>query len=323
MRGSPVIRALAFVLLLLAAAAQAQTYPTRPVTIIVPFAPGGISDITARPLAAALGKIMGQSFIIENRPGAGGAIGAAHAAKQRPDGYSLMMALTSLMVIPEAEKVAGRQPSYLISQFAPIARVAADPAVLLVRSESPWKTTADLVADARNRSGRISYSSSGLYGAIHVPMEMLAQSAGMQMIHVPYKSGGEAMTALLAGQVDVTVQAPGVASPHVKSGKVRVLGSWGTQRTKALPEVPTLKEQGHDVEFYIWSALFAPAETPSDIVVKLRSAVKEAINEPLFTKAMAGMDAPIEYLDAPDLQSNMDREGKRLADTVQRMGKIE
>lgn len=317
------IRGFAFAILLLAAAAHAQPYPARPVTIIVPFAPGGISDITARPLAAALGKVMGQSFIIENRPGAGGAIGAAYAAKQRPDGYNLMMALTSLMVIPEAEKAAGRQPSYLVSQFAPIARVASDPVVLLVRSESPWKTTADLVADAKSRPGRISYSSSGLYGAIHVPMEMLSQSAGIRMIHVPYKSGGEAMTALLAGQVDVTAQAPGVANSHVKSGKVRVLGSWGTQRTKALPDVPTLKEQGHDVEFYIWSALFAPVETPPDIVVRLRAAVKEAIHESLFTKAMAGMDAPIEYLDAPDLQASMDREGKRLADTVRRMGKIE
>ncbi len=318
-----IIRAIMFALVLVGALAHAQPFPTKPVTITVPFGPGGFSDITARPLAVALGKVMGQNFIIENRPGAGGAIGAAYAAKQRPDGYNLMVHLTSLMVIPEAEKVAGRQPSYLVSQFTPIARVASDPVVLLVRSASPWKTTANLVADAKSRPGRISYSSSGLYGAIHVPMEMLLQSAGVQMIHVPYKSGGEAMTALLAGQVDVTAQAPGVANSQVKAGKARVLGSWGTKRTKELPDVPTFKEQGYDVEFYVWSALFAPSETPPDIVTRLRKAVKEAIHESVFTNAMTGMGAPIEYLDAPEFQMSMEREGKRLADTVRRMRKIE
>lgn len=317
------ITLLGLLALALSSAALAQSYPNKPVTIVVPFAPGGISDITARPLAVALGKVMNQSFVIENKPGAGGAIGMAYASRQKPDGYTLMMALSSILVIPEAEKVAGRTPSYQVSQFAPIALVSSDPVVLLVRADSPWKTTADLIADAKSRPGKISYSSSGLYGAIHVPMEMLSQAAGIQMLHVPYQSGGQAMQALLAGQVDVTAQAPGVASPHVKGGKVRVLATWGGQRIKALPEVATLKEQGYDAEFYIWSGLYAPLGTPPDILTELRAAVKEAVNEPVFRQAMAGMDAPIEYMDAPAFQTMMERDAKRLSQVVQRMGKIE
>ncbi|MEI7530436.1 MAG: tripartite tricarboxylate transporter substrate binding protein [Betaproteobacteria bacterium] len=301
----------------------ADTYPNKPVTIIVPLAPGGISDMTARPLAAALGQVMGQNFIIENRPGAGGAIGAAYAANQKPDGYKLLVALTSMLVIPEAEKVAGKQPSYELSQFIPIAKVAADPVILLVRADSPWKTLDDLIKDAKSRPGNLSYSSSGLYGAIHMPMEMLSQAAAIKLIHVPYQSGGQSMIALLGGQVDMTIQAPGVASQHLKAGKIRVLASFGNERTKNLAEVPTLKELGYDVEFFIWSSMFAPAGTPADIILKLRTAVKQAITEPVFVNAMAGMSAPVAYQDAPELQIAIDNESKRLATIVKRIGKID
>ncbi len=303
--------------------AAAEGWPARPISIVVPFAPGGISDITARPLAVALGRVLGQSVIVDNKPGAGGAVGAAHAARQKADGYSLMMALSSLVVIPEAERAAGRQPSYQLSQFTPIARVAADPVVVMVRSDSPWRTLEDLLGEARRAPGTLSYSSSGIYGALHVPMEMLAQSAGVRFLHVPYQSGGQAMTALLAGQVAITAQAPGVAFPHLKAGKVRILASFGTERIKALPDVPTVRELGHDCEFFIWSALFAPVDTPADLVARLRQATREAIREPVFVDAMAAMASPVDYLDAPELAASMERERKRLAETVQRMGRIE
>jgi tripartite-type tricarboxylate transporter receptor subunit TctC len=303
--------------------AVAQAWPARPVSIIVPFAPGGISDITARPLAVALGRVLGQSVVVDNKPGAGGAVGAAYAARQKADGYALMMALSSLVVIPEAERVAGRAPSYQLSQFTPIARVAADPVVVMVRADSPWRTLDDLLAEARRSPGTLSYSSSGIYGALHVPMEMLAQSAGVRFLHVPYQSGGQAMTALLSGQVAITAQAPGVAFPHLKAGKVRILASFGTERIKGLPEVPTFRELGYDCEFFIWSALFAPVDTPPELVARLRVATREAIREPVFAEAMAAMASPIDYLDAPELAVSMERERKRLADTVQRMGRIE
>jgi len=309
--------------LLLLPYGHAQNYPNKPVTIIVPLAPGGISDLTARPLAAALSQVTGQSFIVENKPGAGGAMGAAYAANQKPDGYKLMVALTSMLVIPEAEKVAGKQPSYEVNQFIPIAKVSADPVVLLVKADSPWKTLEDFIKDAKNRPGVLSYSSSGLFGAIHVPMEMAAQAAGMKLIHVPYQSGGQSMAALLGGQVDITIQAPGVANPHIKAGKIRALATYGNSRTKVLAEIPTLKELGYDVEFYIWVSLFTQKGTSIDVVNKLRASVKQAIDEPIFINAMSNMSAPIFYQDAPELQTAIDIESKHFANVVRRIGKIE
>ncbi|MSQ70374.1 MAG: tripartite tricarboxylate transporter substrate binding protein [Betaproteobacteria bacterium] len=311
----------------LGGSALAQTpgpsFPTRPITVVVPFAPGGIADITARPLAPPMAKALGQNVVIENRAGAGGAIGHAYLARARPDGYTLMMALSSVVIIPESEKVSGRQPSYTMSQFAPIALVSADPTVLLVRADAPWKTVRELIEDARRNPGKISYSTSGLYGTTHTAQEMLWQAAGVKLLHVPYNGGGPSMTALLASQVDITAQAPGVASPHVKGGKVRMLGGWGAQRIKAMPDLPTMKEQGFEVEFYIWSGLFAPAGTPPEVLAKLRAAVRESVQDSGFRTAMAGMDTPINHLDGADFEAFLDIDAKRLAEVVKRMGKLE
>lgn len=302
---------------------RAEGYPNKTVTIVVPFPPGGIADVTARPLASSLGKLLGQTLIVENRVGAGGAIGAAHASKQRPDGYTLMMALSSLSVIPEVEKLNGRIPSYLMDQFAPIALISLNPAILIARSEAPWKSVVDLVSDAKNRPERINYSSSGLYGTSHVATEMFAQAAGIKMTHVPYAGGGPSMVALLGGQVDLVVQTVGVANPHVQSGKVRVLGVFAPERIPQFPNVPTMREQGYDVEFYVWTGFFAPAGVPLDVMEKLRAAVREAVKDPVFVKAMAGMNSPIDYLDTSEFQSFVGRDGKRLTEVVRRMGKLE
>ncbi|MBC7781129.1 MAG: tripartite tricarboxylate transporter substrate binding protein [Proteobacteria bacterium] len=310
----------------LAASVHAQpatAYPTRPITVIVPFAPGGIADITARPLTATMAKTLGQPMLIENRPGAGGGVGMAYAAKQKPDGYTVMMALSSIVVIPEADRVNGRAPSYTLNQFVPIALISADPTVLLVRTDSPWKTVADLVKDARERPARISFGSSGIYGATHVAMEMLWQAAGVQLLHVPFGGGGPSMTALLGGQVEVTAQAPGVASQHLKAGKVRVLGSWGAQRLKAFPELQTMRELGYDAEFYIWSALFAPAGVPTDVLARLRAATRDAVADDTFRKAMTTMETPILHLQGAEFDAFLERDAKRLAEVVKRMGKIE
>ena len=311
------------VLCLFAATALSQPYPSKPVTIIVPFAPGGIADVTARPLAVTLGRLLGQTFIVENSAGAGGALGAAIAAKARPDGYSLMMALSSLSVIPEVEKINGRVPSYLVDQFSPVALVSLNPAILVARSEAPWKTLADLIVDAKARPERINYSSSGLYGTSHVATEMLAQAAGIRMTHVPFSGGGPSMVALLGGQVDLVVQTVGVANQHMKAGKVRVLGVFAPQRVAEMPGVPTMREQGHDVEFYVWTGLFAPTGLPTEIMARLRSAMREAMKDPAFVQSMTGLNTPIDYLDTPEFQAFFERDGKRLAEVVRRMGKLE
>jgi tripartite-type tricarboxylate transporter receptor subunit TctC len=220
------------------AGAQAPAaWPSRPITMVVPFAPGGIADITGRPLAQAMTRNLGQPIVIENRPGAGGGVGMVHVARQKPDGYTLLMALSSIVTIPEADRVNGRAPSYQMKEFTPVALVSADPTVLIVRADSPWKTVADLMKDARSRPGKITYSSSGIYGTLHVAVEMLAQSAGAQLLHVPFGGGGPAMSALLGGQVEVTDDARGRLRSRVlhlvgrvrtgrAAGRGAVAGAW-------------------------------------------------------------------------------------------------
>src|SRR5437016_12213208 len=225
----------------LAAPAWSQdSYPSKPIALVVPFPPGGVADIVARPAADAMGRFLKQPVIIENKPGAGGGIGMSYVAKAKPDGYTLLLALSSISILPEADKVTGRSPMYQLGEFVPIARLTADPTVLAVRSDSPWNSLADFVADARKRPGAISYGSSGNYGTMHMPMEMFAASAGIKLLHVPYTGGGPAVVALLGGNIDAVSSGPSTVIQHVKAGKLRVLASWGDKRLASLPEVPTL-----------------------------------------------------------------------------------
>lgn len=297
--------------------------PNQAVNLVVPLAPGGIADITARPLAIPLARELGQPVIVENRIGAGGAVGMSHVSRQKPDGHTLLMALSSIVIIPEADKVMGRAASYTMSQFTPIALVSADPTVLVVRANSPWKTAADLVRDAKAKPKSLSFSSSGLYGTTHVAQAMLWQAAGVDVLHVPYNGGGPSMVALLSGQVDITAQAPGTVAAHVKAGTVRMLGTWGAERLKAWPDVPTFREQGFDVEFYIWSGLFAPAGLQPAKLAQLRTAAKNATQDPGFMAAMNTMNTPIRYMEGAELDKFLDQDQKRLAGVIKAMGKLE
>ena len=312
-------------LMIMATGAQAlaQGNSAQAINLIVPLAPGGIADITARPFAIPLAKELGQPVIVENRIGAGGAVGMSYASKQKADGNTLLMALSSIVIIPEADKVMGRPPSYALSQFTPIALVSADPTVLVVRANSPWKATSDLIRDAKAKPKTLSYSSSGIYGTTHVAQAMLWQSAGVELLHVPYNGGGPSMTALLGGQVDITAQAPGTVAAHVKAGTVRILGTWGAERLKASPDVPTFKEQGFDVEFYIWSGLFAPAGLPTTKLAQLRVAAKRSTQDPGFMAAMNTMNTPIRYMEGTELDRFLEQDQKRLAVVIKAMGKLE
>ena len=234
----PVVLLAALAAAAVGAAVQAQPYPNRPITMIVPFPPGGIADITGRPLAIAMTKTLGQNVVVENKAGAGGAVGHAYVAKAKPDGYTIMTALSSIVVIPEADKVNGRPATYQMSDFTSIALISADPTILLVPANAPWKTLKELIDDARSRPGKISYASSGVYGTIHTCFEMLAQAADVKLLHVPYKGGGPAMVALLAGETNLGAQSPGVSNAHIKSGKIRVLGSWAGSRTRGAARRP-------------------------------------------------------------------------------------
>ena len=306
------------------AAALAQDgYPTHPVTMVVAFPPGGVAELTGRPTAIAMEKVLKQRVIIENRPGAAGATGNAYVANSKPDGYTLLMALSSISVIPEAERLQGHKPPYELSQFAPIALVSADPVVLVVREEAPWKTAQEFVADAKKRPNKITYSSSGIYGALHMPFVMLEHATGTSLWHVPYNGGGPAIQALLGSQVDVTVGGPAVMIGQIKAKKLRPLANFGDKRLSSLPDVPTLKEIGIDAEYFIWCGLMAPAATPPAIQQRLREAVRQAVQDPDFKNAMAKVETPVSYLDAPEFQRFWDADAKKLAEAVKRIKPVE
>jgi len=313
---------LAIALVLGVASAQ-DVYPSKPITLIVPFPPGGVADIVGRPFAEALSRELKTPVIIENKPGAGGGIGMGAVAKAKADGYTLLMALSSISILPEADKVLGRAPLYQLDQFTPIARLTADPTILAVRADSPWKTLQDFVADARRRPGAITYGSSGNYGTMHVPMEMFAHRADVKLLHVPFTGGGPAVVALLGGQVDALSTGPSTVLQHVKAGKVRVLASWGDHRLASLPDVKTLTESGFDAVFFQWCALFAPAGTPESVLSRLREAARVAAADPRFVNTLATVETPVQYLDAPEMRRFWEADAKTLAEAVQRVGKVE
>jgi tripartite-type tricarboxylate transporter receptor subunit TctC len=300
-----------------------EPYPVRPITMVVAFPPGGVADLTARPIAVPLERILRQRVLIETRAGAGGAIGNAYVARAKPDGYTLLMALSSLSILPEADKVNGRTPAYSLDQFAPIALISSDPTILVVRSESPLKSVRELLDAARAQPGKLNYSSSGLYSALHTPMEMLALAGDVKLFHVPYQGGAPAVTALLGGQVELLASGPGPVLPHIKAGKLRALASWGGRRHPALPDVPTLKELGIDAEFYIWAGLYAPAGTPEPVVRRLREAVREAVQDAQFRAGMEAAGQPLDYRDAPEFRSFWETDAKKMADIVRRIGRLE
>ena len=300
-----------------------EPWPAKPISMVVPFPPGGVADIVGRPVADAMGRTLNVPVIVENKPGAGGGIGMGYVAKAKPDGYTILMALSSISILPEADKVIGRAPMYQLNQFVPIARFTADPTVLAVRADSPWKSLAEFVADARRRPGAISYGSSGNYGTMHVPMEMFASSAGIKLLHAPYTGAGPAVIALLGGSIDAVASGPSTVVQHVKAGKLRVLASWGDKRLASLPDVPTLSESGYPVVFFQWSALFAPAGTPAPALAKLRDAARVAAQDPKFVAAMATVETPVQYLDAPELARFWEGDSQKLSDAVHAIGKVE
>ena len=307
-----------------AAAAFAQeNYPTKPITMVVPFPPGGVADIVGRPLATQMEKVLKQPVVVVNRTGAGGAVGMASVAKAAPDGYTILMALSSISIFPVSDRINGKTPSYEMKDFAPIALITADPTVLIVSADSPWKNLKEFVASAKAYPDKINYSSSGVYGTLHVSMEIFANAAGIKMFHVPYQGGGPALTALLGGQVHALASGPAPAVGQIKAGKVRALASWSTERLPLMPDVPTFKELGYDAEFYIWSGVFAPAAIPTQVLDRLRGAVREAANSAEFKGAMEKVQTPVSYLDAPAFRTYWEKDAARLKVALEKIGKVE
>ena len=313
---------LALILSFTGPAVADEPFPNRAITIVNPFPPGGQADLSGRPLAAALERVLKHPVVITNKPGAAGAVGMQSVSVAKPDGYTILITVPAISTIPEVDKLFGRTPTFTREQFTPLARINADPCVVVVNAEQPWKTLRELIDDAKKRPGQITYSSSGLYGASHVPMQMLLDAAGVTMRHLPTTGGGPATTAVLGGHAQLWCSTTGPAAPHVKSGKFRALAVTSAQRHPHF-DAPTLKELGYDVEYYLWIGLFAPKATPAPVVKALREAVRQAVEDPALKSALEKIQSPLAYQDADDFRSWWEADAKRLAVVVERIGRVE
>jgi tripartite-type tricarboxylate transporter receptor subunit TctC len=301
-----------------------DAYPSRPVTIINAFPPGGANDLVTRPAASALEAVLKQPVVVDTKAGAAGAIGAQVAANAKPDGYALLSHNNGLAGYAEVDKLFGRQPKTTRADFIPLARLAADPVLLVVNEQQPYKTLEDFIADAKKRPEQIVYSSGGLYGASHLPVAMLEKAAGLSKLrHLPTAGGGPAITAVLGNNAQASTQTLLATLQHIKAGKLRALASFGAQRSKALPDVPTLKERGYDVVYYLWVGLFVPKGTPAAIVSTLSNAIDKAAASSQFTTAIANIGLEPSYLPTADFAKFWDEDASRSDDAVRQIGKVE
>ena len=300
-----------------------ETYPSHSITVVSPFPPGGVSDVITRPLDAALEAVFKQPVVLENKSGAAGAVGAQYVAATKPDGYTLLTHIVSISGFAAVDKLFGRTPKFTNDSFIPIARIVADPIVMIVNKDTPYKTLKDLVADAKAHPDKVIFSSSGLYGASHIPTVLFAKAAGdLKMRHLPTNGGGPAVTAVLGGNVNFFMSPTSIALPHIRAGKVRPLAVSSAKRAKTLPDVPTFKEQGYDLEYYFWVGIFAPKGTPAPVVNTLRDGLNKASHSEAFLKAMDNLGQELAYLDGPDFQKFWDVDGKRVDEAVKAIGRV-
>lgn len=317
-------RFLAAIYLALASAtliAAEKPYPWKPIQMVVPYPPGGAADLTARPLGPALERVLKQPIVIVNKVGAAGAVGMQSVAVGSADGYTIMITVFSISTIPEADRVAGRTPTFTRDQFVPIARINADPTLIMVGAATPWKTIKELIEDAKKRPNEIVFASAGPFSVSHMGVEVFAQTAGIQFRHLPTTGGGPAMAAVLGGHASLSALSTGAITPQVKAGKIRVLAATGSNRLAAYPDTPTLKELGYDVEVYLWTGLFAPKAVPASALKTLRAAVRQAVADPEFVKASEKMQMPIAYQDADEFKAWWDKDTAMLVAAIRRMPK--
>ncbi len=308
---------------ILSSAHAQDAYPAKPVTIINPNAPGGIVDIVARTLATFLQKPLKQSVIVVNRGGANGAIGTQAAATALADGYTLLLTTPSLLSVPEVDKLFERTSLYAVDQFIPIARITSDPTVVIAHPSLGASTIADLVAAAKARPDGVVMASSGTYGATHLPLAMIEMATGIRMRHVATSGGGPAFAMTLGGHSQIVASAPGVAFPQVQAGKLRALVQTGGTRLAPFTETPTLKEGGIDIEYYLWTVLFAPAKTPAPVLKVVTEAIRQVGRDEQFAAAITKSNSNPAYAEGDALRAFLARETAAIAATVRHIGKIE
>jgi tripartite-type tricarboxylate transporter receptor subunit TctC len=278
-------------LLAMSSLVQAQQWPNRPITLIVSYPPGGTADLMARTIAPPLGKILGTSVVVENKPGASGQIAAAFVAKANADGYTLMLDASSYSVNPSLYPKLPYDPN---KEFKTLAVLALYPNVLLVNPAFPAKSVKDLIAMAKAKPNSIAFASSGKGSAQHLAGALFEVQAGVEMQHIPYKGGGPALNDVIGGQVPVFFGSVASTKQHVDSGKLNALAVTGKKRASSMPNVPTMAEAGvPSYEVYEWNAVFAPAATPAPIVQKLSDAIAKVMQSPEVKEKVAGLGGEI------------------------------
>ena len=299
-------------------------YPAHAITFVNPFPPGGVADVIGRPLAAAMEPVVKQPVVIETKAGAAGSVGAQFVASAKPDGYTLLVHITSISGFAAVDKLFGRKPKVTNDSFIPIARLVADPIVMIINNDLPYKTLKDLVDDAKANPNKLVFSSSGLYGASHVPTAIFAKAAGgLKFRHLPTPGGGPAITAVLGNNAQFFMSPTSIALAQIKGGKVRPLAVSGATRSKSLPNVPTFKEQGFDLEYYFWVGLFAPKGTPAPVIATLREAVNKAAHGETFNKALTNLGQDLAYMDQPEFAKFWAADAKVMEDAINQIGRVQ
>jgi len=293
--------------------AFAADYPTKPVSLINPMPPGGTLDIQARAFAPVAEKMLGQPVVVVNKTGATGMVGGLAGAQADPDGYTLTVGSVNIPNALEWELANGRKPPFTRHDFVCIGTFTMSPTLLIVPNESPYKTLADLIAAAKAKPGQLAFSSGGLYGMSHLPVEIFARGAGVKFRHVPYGGGGPSLTAVVGNQVDFSANYPANTLPLLRGNKLRALAIIGGKRLKSASDIPTVKELGVDAEYYGWVGLLAPVKTPKPIVDKLRQVLKGVVENRAFIDMIEGSGDEVQYLNGEELAKYMDGESAKIA----------
>jgi tripartite-type tricarboxylate transporter receptor subunit TctC len=313
----------AYATALAAAPAFAQdAYPSHAITILNAFPPGGANDIVTRPFASALEPILKQPVVVETKAGAAGQVGAQVAATAKPDGYTLLSHNNGISGYAEVDKLFGRQPKTTRADFIPLARLTADPVALIVNEQQPWKTLKDFAEDAKKHPEAIIYSSGGLYGASHLPFALMEKALGLSKLrHLPTNGGGPAITAVLGNNAQASTQTVSATIQHIRAGKLRALALFDSKRSKSLPDVPTMKELGYDLQYYLWVGIFAPKATPAAIVSTLNIAIEKATGADQFKTAITNLGLDPGYLNAADFAKFWDDDAKLADEAVHLIGR--
>ncbi len=305
-----------------AAGAHAQDYPSKAVTIVVPNPPGGMNQIHAQPLSAVLEKLTNHPAPVINRPGGTAAVGTASVVNAPPDGHNILVTTPNLFLVIEKDKLYGIKSPYSLDQIALLALLSADPLIMVVHPSMPVKNVKELIALAKAKPNEIIFSSSGPYGITHMPTAMFLDATGLKMRHLPTTGGGPAITQALGGHAQLTGGGPAALYSHIQSGKLRPIASWGVKPYPALPNVPTFKSMGIDIEAYLWVGLFTGANVPDAIRIKMRQMIGKAAADPLFKQALEKVQVVPDYRDEPEFKKFFDADYKRFAAAIQKIGKL-